>query len=315
MKQIVILSGKGGTGKTFVSASLACIAGNSVVADCDVDAANLHLLLHPRIAETFEFQGGKIAQIHTDLCTGCGLCVDSCRFDALRMGESKSPDGAERIQGGPNSHSSSGRSIPGVAIVDPVACEGCRVCGEVCPEGAFTFRTSDAGRWYTAETDFGPMVHAHLFAGEENSGKLVQEVRTKAKDLGEKEGKNYVLIDGPPGTGCAVMSAMTGVDLVVLTTEPTVAGIHDAKRVVQLAGHFNIPVGMIVNKSTINLEKTAELKEFAREQGFQFLGEIPYDKRVVDSVADLQPYVCAHDDEISQRLRNIWERISETVSQ
>lgn len=306
MKQIVILSGKGGTGKTFVSASLACIAEESVIADCDVDAANLHLLMHPERTGTYEFSGGKIAEVNAGRCTGCGLCVDSCRFDALSMVS----------DGQPGNRGPAGPAGPAekIAEVDPVACEGCGVCGLVCPEGAFSFRTSDAGRWYTAETKFGPMVHAHLFAGEENSGKLVQEVRTKARSLGEELDKKYVLIDGPPGTGCAVMSAMTGVDLIVLTTEPTVAGIHDAKRVVQLAGHFSIPVGMIVNKSTINLEKTAELKEFAGAQKIRYFGEIPYDRRVVDSVADLQPYVCMHEDEITRRLRTIWAGITGLVS-
>ena len=294
MKQIVVLSGKGGTGKTFVSASLAAIAEGSVLADCDVDAANLHLLLHPQNKETFHFTGGKIAELQANRCTGCGVCVNTCRFDALTM----KPNGQ-------------GKEI---AVVDPVACEGCGVCGLVCPEGAFSFRSSDAGRWFTAETEYGPLVHAHLFAGEENSGKLVQEVRKKAREIAEQKQKKYVLIDGPPGTGCAVMSAMTGVDLIVLTTEPTVAGIHDARRVVQLAEHFSIPVGMIVNKSTINLEKTAELKEFASEHDFQYLGEIPYEKKVVESVSDLQPYVSIHDDEISQRLRYIWTGIREIVS-
>jgi len=294
MKQIVILSGKGGTGKTFVSASLACIAEQCVIADCDVDAANLHLLLHPELTATYKFTGGRIAKVSSDQCTGCGLCVESCRFDALDM--TQNPSGGK------------------IARVDAIACEGCGVCGLVCPEKAFTFHKSDSGRWFTAETSYGPMVHAHLFAGEENSGKLVQEVRTKARETGEEQNREYVLIDGPPGTGCAVMSAMTGVDLVVLTTEPTLAGIHDAKRVVQLASHFHIPVGMIVNKSTINKEKTAELKKYAEDQNIQYLGEIPYEKKVVDSVADLQPYVCVHDDDVSQRLRDIWQRISEVVS-
>jgi MinD superfamily P-loop ATPase len=315
MKQIVILSGKGGTGKTFVSASLACIAEESVIADCDVDAANLHLLLHPERTGTYEFSGGKIAEVNADRCTGCGLCVDSCRFDALSMVSVGQPGNAEAAGAAGSAGAAEKAGIAGkIAAVDPVACEGCGVCGLVCPEGAFSFRTSDAGRWYTAETKFGPMVHAHLFAGEENSGKLVQEVRNKARSLGEELDKKYVLIDGPPGTGCAVMSAMTGVDLIVLTTEPTVAGIHDAKRVVQLAGHFSIPVGMIVNKSTINLEKTAELKEFAGAQKIRYFGEIPYDRRVVDSVADLHPYACIHEDEITRRLRTIWAGITELVS-
>lgn len=286
MKQIVILSGKGGTGKTFVSASLACLAENAVFADCDVDAANLHLLLAPEVRETHKFKGGRIAELNVEACTGCGICVEHCRFDALSMLPAK------------------------VAVVDPVACEGCGVCGLVCPTDAFSYRTSDAGRWYISDTRYGPMVHAHLFAGEENSGKLVQQVRANARAVGEERQKDWVVIDGPPGTGCAVMSAMTGVDMVVLVTEPTVAGVHDVKRVMDVAMHFGIPVGMVINKSSINPEKAAELRAFAAEKKIRYLGDIPYDKRIVDSVADLKPYACNFNDDIADRLKSMWNNIS-----
>lgn len=286
MKQIVILSGKGGTGKTFVSASLACLAENAVFADCDVDAANLHLLLAPDVKETHEFKGGRIAELNAEACTGCGLCVEHCRFDALSM-------------------------VDGLAVVDPVACEGCGVCGLVCPTEAFSYRTSDAGRWFISDTQFGPMVHAHLFAGEENSGKLVQQVRSKARTVGEGRQSDWVVIDGPPGTGCAVMSAMTGVDMVVLVTEPTTAGVHDVKRVIDVAMHFDIPVGMVINKSTINSEMADELRSFASEKKIRYLGDIPYDKRIVDSVADLKPYACSFNDDIADRLKSVWNNIKE----
>ncbi len=291
MKQIVILSGKGGTGKTFVSASLACLAENAVCADCDVDAANLHLLLEPEVRETHEFKGGRIAELNADACTGCGVCVEHCRFDALGM-----------VPAGPQTT---------VAEVDPVACEGCGVCGLVCPTEAFSFRTSDAGRWYVSDTQYGPMVHAHLFAGEENSGKLVQQVRASARTVGEERRKDWVVIDGPPGTGCAVMSAMTGVDMVVLVTEPTTAGVHDVKRVIEVALHFGIPVGMVINKSSINPEMADELRSFATEKKIRYLGDIPYDKRIVDSVADLKPYACNFDDDIADRLKSVWKNINE----
>ena len=291
MKQVVILSGKGGTGKTFVSASLACIAENAVFADCDVDAANLHLLLAPKVQETYDFSGGRIAEISAEACTGCGECVQRCRFDALSMDEE------ERV-----------------AVVDPVACEGCGVCGYVCPADAITYRTSDAGQWYVSTTVYGPMIHAHLYAGEENSGKLVQQVRERAAREGKEHVSDWVLVDGPPGTGCPVMSSMTGIDFVVLVTEPTVAGAHDLKRMVDLAEHFSIPVGMIVNKSTINPEGVEELRVFADERKIRYLGEIPYDRKVVDSVADLKPYACVFDDEISDRLREAWEKIRAAVN-
>ncbi|MFW5715417.1 MAG: ATP-binding protein [bacterium] len=302
MKQIVILSGKGGTGKTFVSASLACLAENAVFADCDVDAANLHLLLAPEVRETHEFKGGRIAELNADACTGCGLCVEHCRFDALSMVPAQTAATA------------AGGSIDGprtaVAEVDSVACEGCGVCGLVCPTDAFSYRTSDAGRWYISDTQYGPMVHAHLFAGEENSGKLVQQVRANARAVGEERQKDWVVIDGPPGTGCAVMSAMTGVDMVVLVTEPTVAGVHDVKRVMEVAMHFGIPVGMVINKSSINPEMAAGLRAFAAETKIRYLGDIPYDKRIVDSVADLKPYACNFNDDIADRLKSVWNNIS-----
>lgn len=305
MKQIVILSGKGGTGKTFVSASLACLAENAVCADCDVDAANLHLLLAPDVQETHEFKGGRIAELNADACTGCGLCVEHCRFDALSMVPAQAALGAV---GGTPAAPAGQRAV---AKVDPVACEGCGVCGLVCPTAAFSFRTSDAGRWFVSDTQFGPMVHAHLFAGEENSGKLVQQVRSNARTVGEEGAKDWVVIDGPPGTGCAVMSAMTGVDMVVLVTEPTTAGVHDVKRVIDVAMHFGIPVGMVINKSTINPEMADELRSFASEKKIRYFGDIPYDKRIVDSVADLKPYACSFKDDISDRLRSVWNKIKE----
>ena len=286
MKQVVIISGKGGTGKTFVSASLACVAENAVYADCDVDAANLHLLLKPVVLETHDFAGGKVAEISKSECTGCGICPEYCRFDALTMNDEGT-----------------------LALVDPVACEGCGVCGLVCPVDAIDYRTSDAGQWYVSSSEYGPMVYAHLYAGEENSGKLVQQVRERAEQEAKNREKDWVVVDGPPGTGCPVMSALTGVDFAVLVTEPTVAGSHDLKRVVELAGHFSIPVGMVVNKSTINPEGTEELREFAEERNIRYLGEIPYDKEVVTSVADLEPYACTRDDHIAEELKSVWKKI------
>ena len=306
MKQVLILSGKGGTGKTFVSGSFASIAENTVSADCDVDAANLHILLKPEVKETHDFSGGRVAQISPDACTGCGVCMKHCRFDALDWKNGTLDTAGSVRTAGPLQGTVGEKRV---AVVDPIACEGCGVCGLVCPADAVSYRTSDAGQWYVSSTDYGPMVHAHLYAGEENSGKLVQQVRERARQEAEETGKELVLIDGPPGTGCPVMSALTGVDYVVLVTEPTVAGAHDLKRVVELARHFSISVGMIVNKSTINPEGVQELREFAEVRKIQYLGEIPYDKKVVDSVADLLPYAHVYDDHIAMELRNMWEKI------
>jgi MinD superfamily P-loop ATPase len=201
------------------------------------------------------------------------------------------------------------------ATIDPVACEGCGVCGLVCPVDAIGYRRSDAGQWYVSSTEYGPMVHASLYAGEENSGKLVQQVRERARLEAEEQGEEWVLVDGPPGTGCPVMSAMTGVDFVVLVTEPTVAGAHDLKRVVDLAEHFSIPVGLVVNKSTIHPDGVRELREFAEERNIRYLGEIPYDRKVVDSVADLKPYACSYDDEIAGELRSVWDSIRSVAAE
>lgn len=312
MKQVLILSGKGGTGKTFVCASFASVADNTVFADCDVDAANLHILLKPVVKETHDFSGGRVAEISPDACTGCGVCMEHCRFDALGWSnhtlDSAGPvQTAGRLRTAGTPQETVGEKP--VVVVDPIACEGCGVCGLVCPADAVSYRTSDAGQWYVSSTDYGPMVHAHLYAGEENSGKLVQQVRERARHEAEETGKELVLIDGPPGTGCPVMSALTGVDYAVLVTEPTVAGAHDLKRVVEPARHFSTSVGMIVNKSTIHPEGVDELREFAEAQNIQYLGEIPYDKKVVDSIADLLPYTHIYNDHIAVELRNMWEQI------
>jgi MinD superfamily P-loop ATPase len=287
MKRIVVLSGKGGTGKTFVSASLASLAENTVFADCDVDAANLHLLFDPKRRETHPFTGGKVAMIDPEVCTGCDLCIRHCRFDAI----AKREDGA--------------------AEADPVACEGCGVCGLVCPVNAVSYRTEEVGEWYLSDSSMGTLVHARLNAGAENSGKLVQQVRERAVQAAGEEAAERVLIDGPPGTGCPVFSAVTGVDYVLLVTEPTTAGIHDLRRVVRAIEHFEIPAGMVINKATIAEEQTEQLRRFAGETGLRLLGEIPYRRSVVDSLASLQPYPRVQEDEVTAELRRIWQALRE----
>jgi MinD superfamily P-loop ATPase len=286
MKRIAVLSGKGGTGKTFVTASLASLAEDTVFADCDVDAANLYLLFGPREKERHSFTGGKVAEIDPNACTGCGLCVERCRFDAIEMAD-------------------------GTAKADPVACEGCGVCGIVCPEVAVSYRTEEAGEWYVSDSDMGTLVHASLYAGAENSGKLVQQVRERAVRAAEEESAGYVLIDGPPGTGCPVFSAVTGVDYILMVTEPTTAGIHDLRRALEAVAHFEISAGMVINKADIAEEQAEELRAFARESGIRILGEIPYKKSVVESLAELQPYPRIRDDEVTGELRRIWSQLQQ----
>ena len=289
MKQIVVLSGKGGTGKTFVTSSLAAIAENTVFADCDVDAANLHLMLSPHVREEHRFVAGVVARVDGDTCTGCGACVSNCRFEAITMRN-------------------------GVAVVDPIACEGCGVCALVCPEAAVTLTEEEAGAWYRSDTRCGPLVHASLNPGAENSGKLVEQVRRAALEEARVSGADWVLIDGPPGTGCAPKSAITGTDLVLLVTEPTASGAHDVERVARLARFFSIPMAMLVNKSTLDAERTEELRAFAQERGIAWLGTLPFDRKVADAVTNLRLYPREHDDDISRMLRTSWARLREIAA-
>lgn len=288
MKQIVVLSGKGGTGKTFVSASLAWLAENAVIADCDVDASNLHLLLHPTIVRAHAFSGGSTARIAPDVCTGCEACVGACRFGAISM------------------RSGSG---PAVAVVHELSCEGCGVCRAVCPVDAPSFAPSESGRWFESTTSRGPMVHAHLFPGEDNSGKLVAIVRRAAKQHAEADAAAWTIIDGPPGTGCAAKSAVTGADFALLVTEPTVSGIRDLGRTMDLLDFFGVPGGVVVNKSTIRPETADRIKALAAERGMLHLGDIPFSRRVAETVAALEPYPAARDDDITERLRRVWRRL------
>ena len=224
MKQILVISGKGGTGKTVLTGALAALAPNKVMADCDVDAANLYLLLNPSIREKHPFQSGASAVIDPALCSRCGQCSAACRFDAVSRD----------------------------FVVNPIACEGCGLCARVCPAGAVIMKENTAGDWFISETRYGPFVHAKLGLAEENSGKLVAKVRETAGEIAESKAADYVIIDGPPGIGCPVIASLSGVDLAVIVTEPSLSAIHDAERVMDLAKHFEIPVKLVVNKWDIN---------------------------------------------------------------
>jgi MinD superfamily P-loop ATPase len=238
MKQLLILSGKGGTGKTTVAGVFAALATNKVLADCDVDAADLHLLLAPERLETHDFDALPGAQINPSLCTGCGTCAAVCRFDAAVAG------------------------TDGKYTIDPYLCEGCRVCVSACPSEAISLQERVAGQWFISNTRFGPLVHARLKPGEENSGMLVAKVRQAATHKAEQQGYDLVIVDGPPGIGCPVISSLTGIDQVLIVTEPTVAGKHDLERVIKLARHFSIPIQVAINKWDLSPEKTQELEEY-----------------------------------------------------
>ncbi len=256
MKEIVIVSGKGGTGKTSVAGSLASLLEYKVVADCDVDAANLNLLLNGRVIDSYEFSGGHKAIINPDACTGCGRCREACRFDAISR----------------------------YYVVDTLSCEGCGACSFLCPAGAVSFDETLCGHYYVAETDRGDaVVFAGLLPGRENSGKLVSMVRTKAREIAESREIDLILIDGPPGIGCPVISSLTGARFAVLVTEPTMTGIHDFGRILGLIRHFSIETAVVVNKGDVNPHFTKEIKSFCGERQIDFLGSIPYEPMVTEA--------------------------------
>lgn len=286
MKEIVVISGKGGTGKTSVTAAFATLAGSAVLADCDVDAADLHLLLQPEIRRREEFRCGHEAVIRTANCTGCAVCEVYCRFDAVR-------------DNGNGSFS-----------IEPAACEGCGVCVRYCPVKAIDFPERIAGEWYVSETRCGPMVHARLAPGGENSGKLVALVREEARRQAADSGRDLVLADGPPGIGCPVIASITGASLVVVVTEPTVSGRHDLERVLGLTRHFEIPALVCVNKWDINPGQTEAIERQAVEQGARVAGRIRYDRAVTDAQMEGRSVAERPPSGVGSDLRCLWETIS-----
>lgn len=282
MKEIVIISGKGGTGKTTITAAFASLVKNKVMADCDVDAADLHLILSPDIQHEEGFYSGKTAFIRENDCTQCGKCVEVCQFDAI------SPE----------------------FVVDPIACEGCGVCVYFCPVNAIDFNDNLSGRWFISNTRFGSMVHARLGIAEENSGKLVTLVRRQAKLLAEKENSEYIIVDGAPGIGCPVISSITGANAVLVVTEPTLSGRHDLERVVSLAaGHFQIPTFVCVNKYDLNEEITDQIQNFCHEMNIGFVGKIPYDTIVTDAMVQAKTIVEFSDGVIAEKIKKMWAKI------
>ncbi len=277
-----MISGKGGTGKTTLTASLAALAHNIVVADCDVDAPDLHLLLHPQVIETQEFRGSKLALIEETKCVECGLCREGCKFDAINY----------------------------AFQVDPFLCEGCGVCVVLCPEEAISLEERISGYAYVSRTRYGPMAHARLNAGEANSGKLVTLVRHKARQIAEKENQELILIDGPPGIGCPVIASISGVNVGLVITEPTMSGIHDLERALQLLRHFSIASFVCVNMYDINKENTERIIGFCEKNGAEIAGKIVFDPLVTEAmVAGKTVIEYAPKSAVSHEIEAIWKRI------
>jgi len=286
MKELVIISGKGGTGKTSMVASFASLAKDMVLCDADVDAADLHLILDPDIKKRSEFQGGHTAIIDKEKCIECGLCREMCRWDAINED----------------------------FYVEPIECEGCGVCFYFCPENAIEFPLKTCGEYYISETRFGHMVHARLGIAEENSGRLVTLVRQEAKKLAEEKGLNLILTDGPPGVGCPVIASLGGASYVLIVTEPTVSGRHDMIRVAQLAEHFKIPAMVCVNKFDLNPEEALNIEELAKEKNIQVIGRIPFNPVFTKAmVQGKNIFEFDSNNEITDILKQIWESVSNVM--
>jgi MinD superfamily P-loop ATPase len=282
MKQLTVLSGKGGTGKTTITAAFAVLAKNTVVADCDVDAPDLHMLLHPKVVKTQEFKGAKLAVIDEEKCTKCNQCRETCRFDAI----------TEDIK------------------IDSISCEGCGVCVVVCPVGAITLIERISGHAYISETEHGFMAHAMLSPGEANSGKLVTLVRQNARILAEKEHSGLIVIDGSPGIGCPVIASVTGVDAGLVVTEPTMSGIHDLERALQLLKHFGVRPFVCVNMYDINRDNTYRIVSFCRENSIKVVGKIPFNPVVTEAMVNGKSLVeFAPKSDVAIEIEKMWKKI------
>jgi len=280
MKQLTILSGKGGTGKTTLTASLAVLARNATIADCDVDAPDLHMLVHPEVIITKEFKGSKLAVIDKTKCDNCGVCREKCRFDAIT--EAKE--------------------------VDPIACEGCGVCAAICPSDAITMIERVSGYAYISKTKYGFMAHALLNPGESNSGKLVTLVRQNARILSEKENSDLIIIDGPPGIGCPVIASVSGVNVGLVVTEPTMSGIHDLQRALQLIKHFNVKPLVCVNMYDINKDNTNKILGFCEENSIKVVGRISFNPKVTEAMVNGKPIIeYAPESDVSKEIEKIWK--------
>lgn len=293
----MVISGKGGTGKTSIVASFAALAKKAVLADCDVDAADLHLLLEPDIKQTYDFIGGKRASVITEKCIGCGRCEQVCNFDAV-------------VFNGPAND-----VVEKTYRIDPMACEGCKVCVEFCPVGAIEFKDAVNGQWFISDTRLGPLVHARLKPGGENSGKLVSLIRKQAKQIANEQNKDLIIVDGSPGIGCPVIASITGADLVLAVTEPTFSGQHDLHRVIDLTEHFNIPTAVCINKYDINVNIATAIETEAQARNLRLVGKIAYDVEVTKAQIEAKSIVEYSSDSLKDQLISLWKSVMDMLEQ
>jgi len=286
MKELVILSGKGGTGKTSLTAAFASLAENSVLCDADVDAADLHLLMDPSVLKRSDFMGGGVAIIDSENCTQCGQCIDLCRFDAISQDFE----------------------------INEIDCEGCGVCVDLCPVQAIDFPTKKCGEWFISDTRYGTMVHARLGIAEENSGKLVTLIRQEALKFAEAHHLERIITDGPPGVGCPVIASVGGASAILVVTEPTVSGVHDMQRLLQLAEYFKIPGMLCINKFDLNRDTTTSLENFAREKDIPVVGKIPFDTRFTTSMVQGKTIIeHSPNGQLRLTIEDIWNRIRQLL--
>lgn len=284
--EVAIISGKGGTGKSSISAAFATLSEQVLLADCDVDAANLYIIFNPTHSEEQVYIAGQTAVINYDKCTHCGLCMDYCRFDAISNNNG-------RIE------------------ISETSCDGCQLCSRVCPQNAITMVDNDKSRMYSGDFRNGKMVYGRLAPGEENSGKLVNMVREKAKQVATENNLKNIVIDGPPGIGCAVISSITGVDHVLIVTEPTISGLHDLKRTLEMVSKFNLKPWVLVNKFDLNADMTQEIEMYCTQNNVSIAGRLPFDSVVVDAMVNCKSIIeWAPDSEISHSIKSIWNKIA-----
>jgi len=286
MPEILIISGKGGTGKTSVTAAFCHLAERAVICDLDVDAPDLHLLLQPEKVKSEAFISGNEAFVLTEKCSHCGTCIETCKYKAIS-------------ETGP------------FVVVNPYKCEGCKVCVHCCPEGAISFPEKHCGDWYISETRFGPMAHAQLFPSEENSGRLVALLKKEAKNLVRERGAPLILSDGPPGIGCPVISALSGASLAVIVTEPTPSGIHDLKRILELCEHFNIPAAVIINKADLNPDQARVIENHCLDTGRRVIARLPHDPAMTEAMVQGKTVTEFRDCELSENLKSAWNEIKQ----